>query len=329
VRVALITNPSSRQNRRDPGLAERLRQQLGERGTVYKAGDAAGLAAAITAVLSEPFDVLAINGGDGTVHVVLTALLDRVGAAGWASLPLIQVLPGGTMNTVSGSYGVRGRRFGVYGQGPEAWLAALLAYRSVADVPSVRRSVLEVRSEPSGQGAQYGFLFGNGLISNFLEVYYEGSEPTPVKALSILARGVLSALVAGPMIRRLMQTVRVQVEADGVAWPYAEYLCVAAGTTEDVGFGFHAFFEAPRSPGRMHALGIACSVFRFVLDLPRIWFARPLSAADVVQGSARTLHIQAAGPQVYMIDGDFHRAGPALTVAVGPELRLGTPGVSR
>jgi diacylglycerol kinase (ATP) len=322
----------SRQNRRDPGLADRLRLQLGDRGTVYKAGDAASLASAITAVLSDPVDVLAINGGDGTVHVVLTALLNCVDASSWGSLPLIQILPGGTMNTVSGSYGVRGRRFGGYGQGPEAWLAALLVYRTPAEVPAVRRSVLEVRSSPAGAhygSAQYGFLFGNGLMSNFLELYYEGSEPTPLKALGILARGVLSAVVGGPTIRRLMRTVQVQVEADGVAWPYAEYLCVAAGTTEDVGFGFRAFFDAPRNPGRMHALGIACSALRLVLDLPRIWLARPLSASNVEQGTPRTLRLHASGAQMYMIDGDFHRAGPELTVAVGPELRFGTPGVTR
>jgi diacylglycerol kinase family enzyme len=317
----------SRQNRRDPGLTDRLRLQLGDRGTVYMTGDAASLATAIEGVLAEPVDVLAINGGDGTVHVVLTALLNRVGAAGWASLPLIQVLPGGTMNTVSGSYGVRGRRFGLYGQGPEGWLAALLVYRTAAEVPAVRRSVLEVRSGQAG--AQYGFLFGNGLMSNFLELYYEGSEPTPLKALGILARGVLSAFVAGPTIRRLMRTVRVRVDADDVAWPYAEYLCVAAGTTEDVGFGFCAFFDAPRNPGRMHAVGIACSAFRLVLDLPRIWFSRPLSAAKVAQGTARTLRLQAPEAQVYMIDGDFHRADAQLTVAIGPELRFGTPGVAR
>ena len=284
----------------------------------------------LSAALAEPVDVLAINGGDGTVHVVLTALLNRVGAAGWASLPLIQVLPGGTMNTVSGSYGVRGRRFGLYGHGPEAWLAALLEHRTAAEVPAVRRSALEVRSTLSGQaGAQYGFLFGNGLMSNFLELYYEGSEPTPLKALGILARGVLSALVAGPTIRRLMRTVNVRVEADGVAWPYAEYLCVAAGTTEDVGFGFRAFFEAPRNPRRMHGLGIACSAFRLVLDLPRIWLSRPLSAAKVTQGTFSALLLRAPGEQVYMMDGDFHRAGADLTVSVGPELRLGTPRFSR
>ena len=317
----------SRQNRRDPGLADRLRLQLGDRGTVYKAGDAASLVTAIEGVLADPVDVLAINGGDGTVHVVLTALLNRVGAAGWGGLPLIQILPGGTMNTVSGSYGVRGRRFGGYGQGPEAWLAALLGYRTPAEVPAVRRGVLEVRSGPAG--AQYGFLFGNGLMSNFLELYYEGSEPTPLKALGILARGVLSAVVGGPTIRRLMRPVQVQVDADGVAWPYAEYLCVAAGTTEDVGFGFRAFFDAPRNPGRMHALGIACSALRLVLDLPRIWLARPLSASNIEQSTPRTLRLHASGAQMYMIDGDFHRAGPELTVAVGPELRFGTPGVTR
>lgn len=289
---------------------------------VLEAGDAASLDAALDVVLdpAAPADVLAINGGDGTVHVVLTALLRRAPDA----LPIVQVLPGGTMNTVARSYGVSGRLLGVFGHGPEVWLGRLLTYERAESVPVVRRSLLRVTDGTAP--AQYGFLFGNGVITNFLEAYYEGGNATPARALRILATGVASALVGGATIRRLVRPVRVAVTADGADWPYAAYLCVAAGTTEDVGFGFRPFFEATRRPGTLHALGLACTALQFVAQLPRIRAALPITAPNVVQVPARALSLRAEGPQVYMIDGDFHEAGPELRVDVGPELRFGVPG---
>lgn len=301
-------------------MSDRLKGILGDRGDVYPAGDEPSLAAALATIFASGGpDVLAINGGDGTVHVVLTAVLNLLGDR---PLPLIQVLPGGTMNTVSGSYGVRGRMLGIFGHGPEAWLRALLAHETAAAVPSVLRNVLRVEGSAV---PQYGFLFGNGLISNFLDVYYEGSEPTPGKALVILGRGILSGFVNGAAIRRLMQPARCRVEADDGPWPESEYLAVGAGTVDDIGFGFRAFFQSVANPGRMHALGISCSAVRFIFQLPRVWLARPMTDPGVVQRLATALRLTGDADLVYMIDGDFHRAGRELRVVVGPQLRLGTP----
>ncbi len=293
---------------------------LGDRGEVYPAGDEPSLIAAISAIFADGGpDVLGINGGDGTVHVVLTAALNHLGHR---ELPLVQVLPGGTMNTVSGGYGVRGRMLGLFGHSAEAWLAALLAYPTAADVPVARRHVLRV----DGSGVpQYGFLFGNGLISNFLDVYYEGSEPTPAKALVILGRGILSGFVNGAAIRRLMQPARCRVESDGEPWPHTEYLAVGAGTVDDIGFGFRVFFRCLAHPGHMQAVGIACSALAFILQLPRVWMAWAMNDPSVVDRLPRTLKLTGDADLVYMIDGDFHRAGREVLVVVGPELRLGTP----
>jgi len=256
-------------------------------------------------------DVLAINGGDGTAHVVLTALMRAYGAD---PLPRIALLRGGTMNTVASGIGVRGS--------PASLLGALVArYHAGAPIPEVERNLLCV----PGETPQYGFLFGNGLISNFLEVYYEGAEPSPVKAAWILARAAWSALTGGPLLARLMRPIDIEVEVDGVTWPRAAYLSIGAGTVDDIGLRFRPFALAPTHPGHVHAVAFGCTPAALVGELGRIWLARPMKAAGIRSVVTPRIVMRAETPIAYMVDGDFHTGASTLTVEAGPRVRLLLP----
>jgi diacylglycerol kinase (ATP) len=309
--IAVVTNPRSRRNLRDPRLAGQLAYVLGSKGEVAQPKDRAELADTCRRFRDAGVDVLAVNGGDGTTHTILTALLQVWGDA---PLPAVALLRGGTMNTVAASIGIKGS--------PAELLGRLVAqYHSGEPIGSVERNLLRV----SGEVPQYGFLFGNGLISNYLEVYYEGSEPSPTKAAMVLARGILSACVGGALIQRLTRRAEVEVTAGDEVWPWKDYLTVAAGTADNVGLGFKPFFQASRHPGHLHALGIACTAPQFILELPRVRLGRPLQSPDVGQAVVTRLLLRADRPIAYMVDGDFHVGGQSLEVTVGPRLRLLIP----
>jgi diacylglycerol kinase (ATP) len=255
-------------------------------------------------------DLVAINGGDGTTHVVLTAMV----AVWGTTLPRVALLRGGTMNTITGGIGIRG--------GTRALLRRLVArIQTGGPLPLVRRSLLRVGEDPP----QYGFLFGNGLIANFLEVYYAGAEPSPAKALWVLGRGILSAFVNGAAIRQLMRPIHLEVEVDGRRWPARDYLAIGAGTVDDIGFRFRPFPLAPPNPGRLQVLAIAGSPLRFVLQLPRIRLARPTRSPDIDSVVTGGFVLHADRPIAYMVDGDFHNAGQRLEVGVGPTVDLVVP----
>lgn len=264
---------------------------------------------AVARCLDEGVRVLAVNGGDGSSHVLLTAWLRATGEG--VPLPDVQLLRGGTMNTVASGVGVRGR--------PERLLAELVAgVREGRPRTAAPRTLLRV----SGEEPQYGFLFGNGLISNFLEAYYEGAEPSPAKAAWLLTRAVASACVGGALIRRLMRPVRCEVEAGGETWESRDWLAITAGTVDDIGLRFRPFFEAPAHPGHLHALGLGCGPMGVVVSLPRIRFARPLVAPGIRSAVVPRLRIRGVEAQAFMVDGDFHRGGQSLEVGAGPEVRL-------
>lgn len=300
--IGVITNPRSRLNRRNPRLARQLAYILGEKGSVEQPIDLESLRRTAEGFRGHGIDVLCISGGDGTIHRVLTAMVQ---AYDGAPLPKFALLRGGTMNTIAHGLGIVGRPSELLDEVVSRWQESV-------PIPTARRWSLHVDDQ------QYGFLFGNGLIASFLEAYYEGAEPTPMKAVWLLARGIGSTLVGGTFARRLTSPWTGQVVVDGEAWPRRPWLTVGAGGVDDLGFGFRPFYLAPRHPGRMHVVGVGCSIGELVANLPRIRLARPIVADAVESAVAEGFELRSEGPIPYMIDGDFHRGGQTLRVGVGP-----------
>jgi len=310
-RVAVVSNPLSGRNRRDPALSPALRAVTEPHHLFFDPASPQ----AIDAVAAElrqagDIDVVCVNGGDGTLAHVLSAL-----ARTWGEdpLPEIGILRGGTMNTIAHGIGLTGR--------PEKILGRILA-RSEGQIsqPTVVRHLMRVRD---GLGPErYGFLFGNGVISNFLEAYYEGGDPSPWKGFKVLARATLSALFGGGFAARLTRPSPVRVSLDGTHWSPSSWMAVTAGTVDDMGLGFKPFWSVVGHPGRLQVLGFACSAPTLAMRIPGTLLARPWHHPDILDQLGQRLVLQADEPISYMIEGDFHRGGQQVEVSIGPPVRL-------
>ncbi len=301
--IGVITNPRSRRNRRNPALARQLAYVLGEQGQLAAPNDFDALYRVAEHFKERQIDILAVNGGDGTTHVALTAFLKVYGEE---ALPRIALLRGGTMNTMATGMGIRGR--------PDQLLGQLVqAYHSGEPLRTLERNCLLV-------GDQVGFLFGNGMLSNFLELYYDGSEPSPLKAARLLGQAVLSTLVSGPLSRRLRRRVDVQVTVDGKIWQNRDWLTIGIGTVDNIGLQFRPYPRVVGTPGHMEVLGVEASLGELARALPGIRMGRPLTHAKFPNTLAKSVVIESDHPQTYMVDGDFHRAGQRLEIRVGPRI---------
>ena len=307
--IGVLSNPRSRKNRKNPRLTRRLGYLLGEKGDLQAPTDLDALAQVASRFRERDIDILCVNGGDGTLHTALTAM---VGAYGDHPLPKVAVLKGGTMNTVAHGLGIRG-------SASEILHYVVRCYHAEEPMPTARRWLMAIDDQ------QYGFMFGNGLVARFLEAYYEGSEPSPTKALLLLARGAASVVVRGRLARWLSEPFYGTAEVDGHTWPLERWMSVAAGTVDDLGVGFRPFYKAPRHPGRLHALGLGCRPWDVVRNLPRIYRAQPIAAEGVFERVGTELIIRSDEPINYMIDGDFHRGGQTLTVRTGPPVDIICP----
>jgi diacylglycerol kinase (ATP) len=311
--IGIVNNPRSRRNRRSPETGLRLRALLDGEGEVVDASTRDELARAVERFKGRGIDLLGVNGGDGTGHVVLSAFAEAYGAA---PLPALALLRGGAMNTVADAHKLRGS--------PESILKTILERRRAGTaLRTVERDLLSV--EAAGGSPRLGFLFGTGAVVAFLEAYYRTGHPSSATAAFLLVRAVGSALVAGKFAAQLTARETLRVTADGEEWPDESYLAVLAGAVPELGFGFTPFSRCDEQPGFFHAVGVTGSALQVAAHLPRIWLGRPWKRQLALDAVTRDLAIEGPAGVRFTIDGDLYETAGAVCIRTGPPVRLVVP----
>jgi diacylglycerol kinase family enzyme len=286
-----------------------MERVLGEAGRVVASRSLEELAATAAGLAAEPPQVIAVHGGDGTLHVTLTALLH---AFGERPLPPIAILGGGTMNVVTGSLHIRAR--------PLEFLARLAAaVRAGKEIVTIKRRCLRV-------GDRFGFVFGNGILANFLVEYYQGKSYGPIRALVLMLRLLASAIVRGTLMRRVFKRFRGKVVVDDKALEFPDLMAVGAGFVREVGLGFKLFDRADDDPDRFAVLAIHSGALALFPDLWAVRNGRGIAPSRAFSGVAKCVEITGHDPEMaYTIDGDIYRAPGPLPVTAGPPISIVDP----
>lgn len=154
MKAALFTNTLSRYNRTHGGRVSASANALGFTEYVIDTdvlNDLSLLDAMLARHADAGGDTLIVNGGDGTLDLLITRLR-RPALAAWQ--PAIILLRGGTTNMTHRDVG--------YGKHPDAALAAI-KQRSTAWIPT-QRDVLCLSGD-SLPGPHYGFFFGTHALA--------------------------------------------------------------------------------------------------------------------------------------------------------------------
>lgn len=317
--VGLVSNRNSRRNRRDPGIFDRLvaaGRPLGEAFIAERTASLEDLAQVARRFAQRGVEVLAVHGGDGTTHHVLSAVLPAFPAD---RPPALLLLRGGTMNTVARGFGID------RGESEEVLAAAVAHFASGSLGPHRPRAPFAVFADD--RPPAYGFLFGNGLASGFLSVYYDDPDPGPWTAVTTLSRLVWAAAAGGPLRERALGRVRAEVVVDGWRWDQEDSLAVVVGAVPEIGLGFRPWYGALDDPRRFHAIALGCTPMGLVRLLPRLRAGKPAGDPLVLDRSFSTLDLRFPEPQGFMIDGDYHQPARAIRVTAGPCLDVLLPTV--
>jgi diacylglycerol kinase family enzyme len=307
--IAVFVNARSRANRRNPKLGAELQAILGDEGRVIEPQSLDQLASEAAALRAQSPSVVAVHGGDGTLHKTLTAL---VRAWGDAPLPPLAVLCGGTMNVVATSLGIR--------EQPQRFVRHLAeSARAGAALATMRRRCLHI-------GDHHGFIFGNGLMANFLTEYYAPGGYGTRRAIWLVLRVSASALVYGAFARRVFRRFEGVVKIDGAPIDWPSFVTIGAATVREVGLGFKLIHRADDDTERFGVVAVHAGPLALIPDLWGVHAGRGIAANHAFSAVASAIDIEPAdGAMAYTIDGDLYRNEGPLHIGLGPPIDFVKP----
>ncbi len=302
--IGVVLNPHSKRFRKNPRKMKRLGYIVGERGDFAETHNDHDIRRVAEEFKKKEIDILAISGGDGTNHVTLSTFIEVYGDQ---PLPKITFLRGGTLNTIASSCGIYGS--------PEKILGNLLTKYHEGE-PFLEKTFPIIKINDS-----YGFIWGCGVIFNFMRAYYGKGHPSPLQAAWTLVHSIGSALVNGPFACRMFERIEAEVEVNGKRWPFRNYSAIYAGSIPYLGLGFRVFYLAKE---KFHAIGFSLPPRNVLYYVPKMFLGFPSRCPDLVEEAADEMIATLEEPRAFTIDGDMHpptnrfeiRRGPLLTVLV-------------
>lgn len=288
----------------------RLAYVLGSEDTYELTNKVEDIVAVAEQFKSSGIEILALNGGDGTNHVSLTTFIEVYGDE---PLPKITFLRGGTMNTISNGIGIEGT--------PSRLLANLVdKYYTGVPFETTQRDMLKITDQDA---TRHGFIFGNGVVSNFLEIYYDtGNPPTPMTAAALLGRAIVGMPFGAQIVKEIVRPFVARAVFEDEVWPEREYTSLLAATIDQIGLGFRPFVRCEERPHAFHVLGLKMSPFALAAQLPRIRMGMPMPTDKAASKVTDRVEIYSREPFAYTIDGDMHRADEMVVLEAGPRVEI-------
>jgi len=302
--VAAIANAHAGRGRR-PG-SRSLARAIGRAAWLVETRSLDELARAAERAAAAAPRLVVVCGGDGTVSATLTAL---AAAYGDRPLPRVCLLPGGTMNVIARSLGVRGSVDAAIGR-----LGDALAGRRAVRV--LRRTAIRA------QGERVCFLFGVGLLARFLETY--NASVRGRRAVGrVLGDAAMGAFTGAGAVERMFAPFEARITVDGRAWEATRWTNVSAGGVAGLGFGFAPYLRAGERPGAFHLIAHSLSPIGALAQLPRIRLGRGMR--DVSEDLVSHVVIEADRELVWAADGDLFPAAQRFELRAGPVLDIVVP----
>ncbi|MGB9735336.1 MAG: diacylglycerol/lipid kinase family protein [bacterium] len=288
--IAVIHNPRSKKNMKRPHIADKVKDILGKYGTIFVPSSLDELLEVAKEIKRNGYEVIGINGGDGTNHQIITRLITVYKGE---RLPLIAHLRGGTMNTVSNAlYGIKGSVAGITRK-------LVDHYKENKPFKTRTTKVLKINDK-------YGFMFGIGFVANLMDIYYEDGKTGPIKALQIIYKAIASAILSTDYIERLFKPVVAKVIIDGKKLDFKEYSVLVSSAIRNIGLNFRAIYRAEELPDKIHVLAGKATAFEVIARLRKLYVGHEPDFKHIIDTLAKHIEILADTPLKYTIDGDMY-----------------------
>jgi len=307
--IGVIHNPFAKGNLNRPWIVEKLHDLVTGVGELWETHSVNELPKIAEDFLRKKFEILAINGGDGSLHLALSAFIKVYGDH---PLPKVMSLRGGTMNTMTNSLKIKGRTLSIFQKAVEK-------YQEAEPMKELKQDLLRINDK-------YGFMSGAGMVANFLDAYYSVPNPGPWQAVKIIARGAASGITGTEYAQSLFRPARFRVTVDGRKLECEEFSGIMGCTIKEVGLGLRPTFRANDRPDHFHFIATTIKPLPFALRIPAFWFNRDWVHPKVLHsGVAKEVEVEPLEPIRYTMDGEMYSADRPLHFSVGPAVSVVAP----
>ncbi|MBK6918866.1 MAG: hypothetical protein IPH07_15850 [Deltaproteobacteria bacterium] len=333
--VGVLTNPNSGKNRRHPQRRRDLERAVGAAGIVRETCDVDSLPRVLEEFLDAGCRWWVCDGGDGTLHWMLSVGHELVRARRAAGVmvdwPGIVPGNGGSIDFVAHKVGIRG---------DAAQLVRVLVHRVRAGVPldTVSIDTLHVQGRRAdGSGIDHlGFASAvGGIAQRFFDKLYERKPVDAWSIARVIGRSTAGAFAnhtpgLGQLLpaelrdyaEAVFEPTLAHVDVDGRALPFESFASLQVGAIDISLGGVVRTFRHAQAPGVLHAQAISTSPLGIVANLPNIVLGTPIWGRQVFDGTAQSMQVRAKGGSTLdpVIDGELFRGFAALDIARGPSL---------
>ncbi len=288
--VGLVVNPNSSRHRRLPSSL-RVYERLIDKKGILKITRAKGeLPAVARAFFDAGVDVLAVAGGDGTLHATLNAFLPAFGSS---PFPQVLIIKAGTINNMSSEVGM--------GQSGLKVLGDILTDGHQRPFKKVRRMLMRVNDE-------YGFLYGSGIPARMLNSYYGAPRQDSMRAILLVARTIFNAVFGSSRANDLFGRMKARITIDGSCQGEKDLFFILAATIAKIGLNFRPCYLALNPRNAFHLIAGSSSVKKLAWRAHCFYLGRPLRLEGCLDTLAREVCIESDAPLPYMVDGELKEA---------------------
>lgn len=213
MKVGLLINYNAKKIRKKKITELKIRKFFNEDFFILSTYDVSEIKVAINKMLDKGIELLGLCGGDGTVHLCISELINS--SRGIFTLPSLFILKGGTMN-ISAENLCRSRT--LY---EDLTILSILHNNCYTDAKWTDVSPLKFQCE-LWKEPKYGFLFGNGVSFNILNAYYENGEKSATRAFNLTASIIAGAFISKELEERYFKNIKTRILIDGSLFPYNE-----------------------------------------------------------------------------------------------------------
>jgi len=245
---------------------------------------------------------LAISGGDGSIHLVLSKLISVYKNS---KLPDVLILRDGSMNLIARSYNLKGK-------GEELLRKLITAIRNKNKIEIVDRNTMKVND-------MYCFLFGLGLTTNFIYEFNKGGNKNRLKAITVIIKAIREVF-SKSKDKRIFTRMTFKVFVDGKELWFRDILAIFAATLANLMVGFTLTPRAYEKKNAFHLIATGMKPGEVFLNFNKIRRGIPIKHPEHYDNIASDLKIICQGTFLYQMDGDIYEAKDSLDVKAGPQI---------